>query len=72
MKRKAGLRKVYAFKIEGPYRKLVETTAAEAAMSGALKLTHWTRAHEWVMAGGLHETGLYVSEGRVRYAEAME
>jgi hypothetical protein len=64
--------RAYAFKIDGPYRKLVETTAKEAALAGDLKLTHWTRAHEWVKAGGLHETGLYVDGGRVRYAEAME
>jgi hypothetical protein len=27
-------------------------------------------AHTWVKRGGHHETGLYVDEGRVRYAPA--
>lgn len=27
-------------------------------------------AREWVKAGGIHETGLFVEDGKVRYAEA--
>lgn len=74
---------IYAFREYTHSRVLVEFRsakemrdydAANAARDGGAEppFTHTQttreRAHAWVKAGNIHETGLWVDQGRVRYA----
>jgi hypothetical protein len=67
---------IFAIRNSGHHKTLVEfedDAAFDAASRDGANRIYWevTRdtAHRWVLDGKEHETGLWVDEGKVRYAE---
>jgi len=47
----------------------VPMTSADEGGYKRFKPLHYTAAHNWVKRGYIHETGLYIDDGRIRYAK---
>lgn len=57
------------FKTEKELNKAQHTVTDTEGGYKRYKPLHYTAAHNWVKRGYIHETGLYIDEGRIRYAK---
>lgn len=48
---------------------VVPMTSEDEGGYKCFKPIHYTTAHKWVKDGYNHETGLYIDDGRIRYAK---